>query len=155
MWKQLNLLLNVVCTVHVSRVIIYQFIRHHAHETVKKYLQTYLHGKWDKRAVCWRGRAINVCVLDSIDSLKIVLFRPVELSSLTTVVVAATETCRNVAWLYKHLCRMLDEFEGNNLMDFLIFCLFLCLFVLITNREHYHCDYLTEVIYFVFGMPLF
>jgi hypothetical protein len=110
---------------------------------------------WHKQAVCWRGRAINVCVLDSIDSLKIVLFWPMELSSLTTVVVAATETCRNVAWLYKHLCRMLGEFEVNNLMDFLIFCLFLCLFVLIKNREYYHCDYLTEVIYFVFGMPWF
>ena len=74
MWKQLKWLHSVVCTVHVSQVIIYQFIRHHAHETVKNTYNVRTWEVWHKQAVCWRGRAINVCVLDNIDSLKIVLF---------------------------------------------------------------------------------
>ena len=50
---------------------------------------------------------------------------------------------------------MLAEFEGNNLMDFLTFCSFVCLFVFITYKERYHSDDLTEVIRFGFGMPWF
>ena len=79
-----------------SNFIIYRLIQQYAHITVQKYLYTqvtfrriglwrppppsgnttpyfpsiYSYDVWHKQALCWRGREINLCVHDKIDSLK-------------------------------------------------------------------------------------